>query len=89
MLLHPTPAGNDEDLRGAVGATACQSRGAMGFGYIGYIWALSGCCTLGVVFGGSAAFLYSYGKRRDRELGVPAVSVDRVDREGPGCGDAA
>ena len=59
---------------------------AMTFGYVGYIWALFGCCSLGVVFGGSAAFLYAYGKRRDRERGAPTVTVDRVDteREGPG-----
>jgi hypothetical protein len=61
----------------------------MGFGYIGYIWALSGCCTLSIVFGGSAVFLYSYGKRRDAEDGAPAVTVDRVDGEGPGGGGAA
>jgi hypothetical protein len=61
----------------------------MGFGYIGYIWALLGCCTLTVVFGGSAAFLYAYGRRREREDGVPSVTVDRVDRGNGGGGGAA
>jgi hypothetical protein len=74
---------------GAAHTSAWQSRGAMGFGYIGYIWALSGCCTLGVVFGGSAAFLYSYGKRREAQEGTPSVTVDRVDRDGPNGGGAA
>jgi len=55
----------------------------MAFGYIGYIWALIGCCSLGIAFGGSAALLYAYGKRRDREEGAPAVTVDRVDDAGP------
>jgi hypothetical protein len=62
----------------------------MGFGYIGYIWALFGCCTLLVVFGGSAVFLYAYGRKRDREDGAPTVSVDRVgDETKPGGGGAA
>lgn len=63
----------------------------MGFGYIGYIWALLGCCTLTTVFGGSAAFLYAYGRRRDRVDGAPTVSVDRVDegeKNGGGGGAA-
>lgn len=59
----------------------------MGFGYIGYIWALVGCCTLGFVFSTSAAFLYAYGRRRDRALGAPTVTVDRVD--GPDSGGGA
>jgi len=53
----------------------------VGFGYIGYIWALFGCCTLSVVFGCSAAFLYAYGRRRDREDGSPSVTVDRMDEK--------
>jgi hypothetical protein len=66
----------------------------MGFGYIGYIWALIGCCSLGLVFGGSATFLYAYGRRKDREQGAPSVTVDRVDdtdESGPrrGGGSAA
>lgn len=62
----------------------------MGFGYIGYIWALFGCCTLSLVFGGSAAFLYAYGRRRDQRDGAPSVTIDRVDDDpGPGGGDAA
>lgn len=64
----------------------------MAFGYVGYIWAMLGCCSLGVVFGGSAAFLYAYGRRRDREQGAPSVTVERVggdDRGKPGGGSAA
>jgi hypothetical protein len=64
----------------------------MTFGYIGYIWAMFGCCTLFGVFGGSAALLYWVGRKRDREAGGgPSVSVDRVDRDGPpgGGGSAA
>jgi hypothetical protein len=52
-------------------------------GYVGYIWALFGCCTLAFVFGGSAAFLYAYGKRRERREGVPTVTVDRVGGDEP------
>lgn len=61
----------------------------MGFGYIGYIWAMFGCCTLSIVFGASATFLYAYGRKREREEGRPSVSVDRVDGENGGDGDAA
>lgn len=62
----------------------------MVIGYVGYIWALFGCCSLAVVFAGSAALLYAYGRRRDREDGAPAVTVDRVDRaDGDGGGGGA
>ncbi|MFO0684120.1 MAG: hypothetical protein U0234_18855 [Sandaracinus sp.] len=62
----------------------------MTFGYIGYIWAMSGCCVLGGVFGGGAAVLYAYGRRLDRQRGAPAVTVERVDsQDGPGPGNAA
>ncbi len=62
----------------------------MTFGYIGYIWALSGCCVLGAVFGGGAAVLYAYGRRLDRQRGAPSVTVERVDAGEPrGPGDAA
>lgn len=79
-----TTRGLRTGLRARVGA-------AMGFGYIGYIWALFGCCTLTIVFGGSAALLYAYGRRQDRAQGAPSVSVDRVDDDAPkgGGGSAA
>ena len=65
-----------------------ESAAPMVIGYVGYIWALFGCCSLAVVCAGSAAFLYAYGRRRDREDGAPAVTVDRVDGDG-GSGGAA
>ena len=50
----------------------------MTFGYLGYLWAMFGCCTLSVVFGGSAAFLYRLGRQREREPGAPTVSVESI-----------
>jgi hypothetical protein len=61
----------------------------MVIGYVGYIWALAGCCSLSVVFGGSAALLYAYGRRRDRDEGAPTVTVNRVDRDDDQSGGAA
>jgi len=62
----------------------------MAFGYVGYIWALFGCCSLAFAFGASGAFLYAYGKRRDRIEGAPTVTVDHIDRpeDGPKGGAA-
>lgn len=62
----------------------------MTFGYIGYIWAMSGCCLLSVVFGGSAAFLYGLGRRRAERDGEPTVTVeDQSSGSGPDQGGAA
>lgn len=54
----------------------------MGFGYIGYIWALFGCCTLLTVFAGSAAFLYGVGRRREQRGGQASVSVEQIAKPG-------
>ncbi len=61
----------------------------MGFGYIGYIWALFGCCTLFSVLAGSAAFLYHLGRKRDERGESATVTVEQrtegrepQDREG-------
>jgi hypothetical protein len=64
----------------------------MMFGYIGYIWAMFGCCTLVGVFGGSALFLYGVGRRRAQQGGQSVVTVERIEptpEEKPGGGDAA
>ena len=64
----------------------------MSFGYIGYIWALFGCCTLFAVFSGSAALLYGIGRRQERRDGPPSVTVERViaaDEEKPEGGAGA
>jgi hypothetical protein len=64
----------------------------MMFGYIGYIWAMFGCCTLVCVFGGSAVFLYGVGRRRTQREGVAIVTVEQMDKPGeetpPGGGAA-
>lgn len=55
----------------------------MTFGYLGYIWALMGCCCLSLVFGGSALALYAVA-RKDRDGGNEAkITVERIDRGGP------
>jgi hypothetical protein len=64
----------------------------MMFGYIGYIWAMLGCCTLFCVFGGSAVFLYGLGRRREQRLGQAVVTVESVgkpDAEKPESKDGA
>ena len=57
-----------------------ESGAVMGYGYIGYIWSLFGCCTLLGVFAGSAAFLYAVGRRRERRGENPSVTVVRLDQ---------
>jgi hypothetical protein len=52
----------------------------MMFGYIGYIWAMFGCCTLVGVFGGSAVFLYGVGRRRAEREGIAVVTVEPVPK---------
>jgi hypothetical protein len=66
----------------------------MTFGYLGYIWAILGCSIFGVVFLGSAGFLYAI-SRRGRAVGTePVHTVEelpvRPPRPGPPSGpDAA
>ena len=63
----------------------------MMFGYIGYIWAMMGCCTLATVFGGSAVLLYGVGRRRNAERGEAIVTIESVDpaKDDAGPGGAA
>lgn len=61
----------------------------MTFGYIGYIWALLGCACFGVIFGGSAVFLYGVARRgRDTE-GEKKITVEQLGKDDKGPPDAA
>ncbi len=51
----------------------------MMFGYIGYIWAMFGCCTLVGVIAGSAAFLYGVGRRRGQGGAQATFTVERIE----------
>lgn len=89
MLTRGRPAGERD-----VAATTARARvgPAMMFGYIGYIWAMFGCCTLVGVFGGSAAFLYGVARRRGIREGQANIVVERIETpedEPPSGGDGA
>ena len=50
----------------------------MTFGYLGYIWAILGCSTFGLVFLGSAGLLYSVARRGRAAGREPVHTVEAL-----------
>lgn len=67
-------------------ASVPQSGSLMTFGYLGYIWAIIGCSIFGVVFLGSAAFLYAVSRRGRADGSEPVHSVEELPVRPPSSG---